>query len=138
MSYRNHVRILAALVAAAFVVSACGGSPSTASTSKVKKIAFFGFSAANSFAQATWAGVQESANKAGVEAKFFDPNFDSTKQVAQIQDATASGQYQAFVVQANDGNAVVPPIQDAIKAGIKVVGNSRPSARGTTPSSRRY
>jgi ribose transport system substrate-binding protein len=61
-----------------------------------------------------------------VEAKFFDPNFDSTKQVAQIQDATASGQYQAYVVQANDGNAVVPPIQDAIKAGIKVVGEFTP------------
>lgn len=126
MSHRSFVRFLAALVAAAFVVSACGGSPSTSSTNKVKKIAFFGFSAANSFAQATWAGVQESANKAGVEAKFFDPNFDSTKQVAQIQDATASGQYQAYVVQANDGNAVVPPIQDAIKAGIKVVGEFTP------------
>jgi len=127
MSHRSLVRFLAALVAAAFVISACGSSPSTStSTTKVKKIAFFGFSAANSFAQATWAGVQESASKAGVEAKFFDPNFDSTKQVAQIQDATASGQYQAYVVQANDGNAVVPPIQDAIKAGIKVVGEFTP------------
>ena len=127
MSHRSFVRFLAALAAAAFVVSACGGStPSSTSTNKVKKIAFFGFAAANSFAQATWAGVQESATKAGVEAKFFDPNFDSTKQVAQIQDATASGQYQAYVVQANDGNAVVPPIQEAIKAGIKVVGEFTP------------
>lgn len=127
MSHRSFVRFVAALAAAAFVVSACGGSTSSnTSTNKVKKIAFFGFAAANSFAQATWAGVQESASRAGVEAKFFDPNFDSTKQVAQIQDATASGQYQAYVVQANDGNAVVPPIKDAIAAGIKVVGEFTP------------
>jgi len=126
MSHRSFVRMLAVAAATAFVVSACGSSPATTSTSKVKKLAFFGFAAANSFAQATWAGVQESAQKAGVEAKFFDPNFDSTKQVAQIQDATASGQYQAFVVQSNDGNAVVPPIKDAIKAGITVVGEFTP------------
>ena len=118
--------MLAVAAAAAFVISACGSSPATTSTNKVKKLAFFGFAAANSFAQATWAGVQESAQKAGVEAKFFDPNFDSTKQVAQIQNATASGQYQAYVVQSNDGNAVVPPITDAIKAGITVVGEFTP------------
>jgi ribose transport system substrate-binding protein len=128
MSHRSSVRLLAVAAAVAFVLSACGSSssPSTTSTNKVKNIAFFGFAAANSFAQATWAGVQDSALKAGVQAKFFDPNFDSTKQVAQIQDATASGLYQAYVVQADDGNAVVPPIQDAIKAGIKVVGEFTP------------
>jgi len=126
MSHRGFVRLLAVAAVAAFVISACGSSPATTSTSKVKKLAFFGFAAANSFAQATWAGVQESAKKAGVEAKFFDPNFDSTKQVAQIQDAVASGQYQAFVVQSNDGNAVVPPIKDALKAGITVVGEFTP------------
>ena len=128
MSHRSLVRLLAVAAAVTFIVSACGSSPSTSTSSsnKVKNIAFFGFAAANSFAQATWAGVQETAAKAGVQAKFFDPNFDSTKQVAQIQDATASGQYQAYVVQSNDGNAVVPPIQDAIKAGIKVVGEFTP------------
>jgi ribose transport system substrate-binding protein len=126
MRHRGFVRLLAVGAAAAFVISACGSSPATTSSNKVKKLAFFGFAAANSFAQATWAGVQESAQKAGVEAKFFDPNFDSTKQVAQIQDAIATGQYQAFVVQSNDGNAVVPPIKDAIKAGITVVGEFTP------------
>lgn len=118
---------LATLVALALVLAACGSSGSSAGgSSKVKRIAFFGFASANSFAQATWAGVQDSAKKHGVQARFFDPNFDSQKQVAQIQNATASGQYEAFVVQANDGNAVVPPIKDAIKAGIKVVGEFTP------------
>src|SRR3989442_13980184 len=118
MSHRSFVRMLAVAAAAAFVISACGSSPATTSTNKVKKLAFFGFAAANSFAQATWAGGQESAQKAGVEAKFFDPNFDSTKQVAQIQNATASCQYQADVVESNAGTEVVRPISDAITAGI--------------------
>ena len=92
----------------------------------VQRIAFFGFAAANSFAQATWAGVQEVAKREGVEARFFDPNFDAQKQVSQIQDAIASGQYQAFIVQANDGNAVVPAVREAIDEGITVVGEFTP------------
>lgn len=98
----------------------------TTAAKKVDNIAFFGFAGANSFAQATWAGIQEQADKDGVKAKFFDPNFDPAKQVSQMQNAIASGQYQAFVVQANDGNAVVPVIREAIKAGISVVAEFTP------------
>jgi ribose transport system substrate-binding protein len=103
-----------------------GSSASEGSKTKVKKVAFFGFASANSFAQATYAGVKEEAAKNNVEVKFFDPNFDSAKQVSQIQNAITSGEYQAFVVQANDGNAVVPPIREAIDEGITVVGEFTP------------
>jgi ribose transport system substrate-binding protein len=121
-------------IAAALVLSfaACGSdddggdSAAEGGGTKVEKIAFFGFASANSFAQATFAGVKEEAAKRGVEAKFFDPNFDSAKQVSQIQNAITSGEYQAFVVQANDGNAVVPPIREAIEEGITVVGEFTP------------
>jgi ribose transport system substrate-binding protein len=125
-----------AVAVAAFGAAACGssndgGSSSGSSTGssgskEVKKIAFFGFASANSFAQATWAGVQDAAKKEGVQTKFFDPNFDAAKQVSQMQNAIASGEYQAFVVQANDGNAVVPVIKEAINAGIKVVAEFTP------------
>ena len=74
----------------------------------VKAVAFFGFAAANSFAQATWAGVKQERPGRASKAKFFDPNFNAQTQVSQIQDAITSGEYQAFVVQANDGNAVIP------------------------------
>jgi ribose transport system substrate-binding protein len=122
------------IAVAAFGLAACGssddggstGSSSSSGGKDVKRIAFFGFASANSFAQATWAGVQDAAKKEGVQAKFFDPNFDAAKQVSQIQNAIASGQYQAFVVQANDGNAVVPVIKEAIQAGIKVVAEFTP------------
>jgi ribose transport system substrate-binding protein len=125
---------IALAVAAAGGVAACGssnsgsggGSPSSGSGKTVKKIAFFGFASANSFAQATFAGIKEQAAKEGVQVKFFDPNFDSAKQVSQIQNAITSGEYQAFIVQSNDGNAVVPPIKEALADGIKVVAEFTP------------
>ena len=61
-----------------------------------------------------------------MKAKFFDPNFNAQTQVSQIQDAITSGDYQAFVVQANDGNAVIPAIQQAIKEDIAVVAEFTP------------
>jgi ribose transport system substrate-binding protein len=116
-----------ALVAVAVTVAASAQpTKTTTSQGKVKSIAFFGFAAANSFAQATWAGVQESAKKNGVSAKFFDPNFNAQTQVSQIQDAITTGKYQAFVIQANDGNSVIPVIKQALKAHIAVVAEFTP------------
>jgi ribose transport system substrate-binding protein len=103
---------------------AAGGGEQAAQ--EVKKIAFFGFAGANSFAQATLAGIKEQAAKEGVEVEFFDPNFEAATQVSQIQNAITTGEFQAFIVQANDGNAVVPPIREAIQEGITVVGEFTP------------
>ncbi len=105
------------------------GSPAAAldcDTVEPVNVAFFGFAAANGFAQATWSGVQEASEALCAEARFFDPNFDAATQVAQIQDAITAGDYKAFVVQANDGNAVVPPVREAIEEGIAVVGEFTP------------
>jgi ribose transport system substrate-binding protein len=116
-----------AVVAAVAVTAAVGaGAQPAAKRGNVKAIAFFGFAAANSFAQATWAGVKQTAAKNHVTAKFFDPNFNAQTQVSQIQDAITSGRYQAFIVQANDGNAVIPAIKQAIAAKIAVVAEFTP------------
>jgi ribose transport system substrate-binding protein len=126
---RSGARVAVALVAIALlaVCSTVGASAKPAKQqANVKAVAFFGFAAANSFAQATWAGVKKAAKEKGVTAKFFDPNFNAQTQVSQIQDATTSGQYQAFVIQANDGNAVIPAIQQAVKKGIAVVAEFTP------------
>ena len=84
-------------------------------------IAFFGFARANSFASATWAGIEGYAKSHNATAEFFDPNFDAQKQASQIQDAVTSGRYQVFIVQANDGTAVLPAVEQAVAAGITVV-----------------
>jgi ribose transport system substrate-binding protein len=124
---------LAVAAVAAVAVAVVSGVSAGAKTSapqaeqaNVKAIAFFGFAAANSFAQATWAGVKQTAKRNNVSAKFFDPNFNAQTQVSQIQDAITTGRYQAFVIQANDGNAVIPAIKQALKAGIAVVAEFTP------------
>jgi len=126
----------AAAVVMAMALGACGSDDEEAAApaggggeqaaQEVKKIAFFGFAGANSFAQATLAGIKEQAAKEGVEVEFFDPNFDAATQVSQIQNAITTGEFQAFIVQANDGNAVVPPVREAIEEGIAVVGEFTP------------
>ncbi|MER7498995.1 sugar ABC transporter substrate-binding protein [Nonomuraea pusilla] len=91
-----------------------------------KRIAFFGFARANAFASATWAGIEEYAKAHDAEAEFFDPNFDAQTQVQQIQDAVTSKRFDVFVVQANDGAAVVPAVRQAVAAGITVVAEFTP------------
>lgn len=61
----SRVTLAVAAVAATAVVATTGAGAKPAAPAagqaKVKAVAFFGFSAANSFAQATWAGVQATA-----------------------------------------------------------------------------
>ncbi|MGH3320046.1 MAG: sugar ABC transporter substrate-binding protein [Streptosporangiaceae bacterium] len=112
----------------ALLVAACGGGGGGSSSSgggggsnKQLGVAFFGFAAANSFAQATWAGVQKAAKEMNASAQFFDGDFSGTTQVKQMKDALVSGKYDVWVVQANSGSAVVPQVQEAISKGISVV-----------------
>jgi ribose transport system substrate-binding protein len=137
-SLRRFACVAATVLTVAGVAAGCGSSSSTSSTAassggsssgshkKVTGVAFFGFAAANSFAQATWSGVQRVTKPAGINAKFFDPDFKAQTQVSQIEDAITTGGYQVFVVQANDGLAVVPAIERAIKKGITVVAEFTP------------
>jgi ribose transport system substrate-binding protein len=64
--------VAVAAVAALAVAAAVGAGAATSHTAKqqgkVKAVAFFGFAAANSFAQATWAGVKATAKKNHVQA----------------------------------------------------------------------
>lgn len=84
------------------------------------KIAFFGYAAANAYTQAALTGVKKVASAAGGTVHFFDSETSSTTQVAQMEDAVASGKYNAFVVYADDGAAVVPAVKEALAHKIKV------------------
>ncbi|WP_250030807.1 sugar ABC transporter substrate-binding protein [Paractinoplanes maris] len=123
-------RLLAVGLTAAVALTACsnpnkddaaGGAATAAPADKKLSIGFFGFAKANSFAQATWAGVQEYANANNAEATFLDSNFDGPTQVNQLQDAVTSKRYDVVIVQANDGTAMVNPVKQAVAAGITVV-----------------
>lgn len=129
---RQRALLGGALIAAVgMVASACGSSPAATNASgggshKKIDVAFFGFASANSFAQATWAGVQKATKQYHGQAHFFDGNFSATTQVQQMKDALVSQQYNVWVVQANDGASVVPEVQQAVKAGITVVAEFTP------------
>ncbi|WP_131738522.1 sugar ABC transporter substrate-binding protein [Actinomadura roseirufa] len=98
-----------------------------AGTAGKARIAFFGFAKANSFSAATFAGVEEYAKAHNAAAEFLDANLDPQAQVRQLQDAVTSKRFQVFVVQANDGAAVVAPLRAAVRAGIKVVVDFTPA-----------
>jgi ribose transport system substrate-binding protein len=121
--------VVAAATALTLAAAACS-KPSTdtaaankpaAGANEKLSIGFFGFAKANSFAQATWAGVQDYASAHNATATFLDSNFDGPTQVNQLQDAVTSKRYNVVIVQANDGTAIVPAVKQAIAAGITVV-----------------
>ena len=109
------------------VASAIASSPAASSAaasvdeSKKLSIGFFGFAKANSFAQATWAGIQAYAGAHNATAEFLDSNFDGPTQVNQLQDAVTSKRFDVAIVQANDGTAIAAPVKQALAAGITVV-----------------
>jgi ribose transport system substrate-binding protein len=119
------VAVVAALGVGALGAAASSSAKETSSASAAAKktpaVAFFGFATDNSFAQATWKGVQKEVKAYHGKATFLNGDFSSTTQVQQLQTEIASGKYNIFVVQANDGSAVVPEIKKAIAKGIVVV-----------------
>jgi ribose transport system substrate-binding protein len=121
----------AVAIAAIGLLAACTSPGSSAPATKASKstkvkIAFFGYAAANAYTQAALAGVNKVASQYGASVHFYDPDESSTTQVAQVEDAAASGQYNAMVVYSVDGNAVVPAVRTALSDGIKVVADFVP------------
>jgi ribose transport system substrate-binding protein len=137
MNIRATTKALALGAAAAVLVTACsapkgapaagaaGGSKPAAQNKKLK-IGFFGFSKANSFAMATFAGITEYASAHNATAEFIDPNFDAQLQVQQVEDAVTAKRFDVLIVQANDGNAIAPAVRTAVNAGITVVADFTP------------
>lgn len=101
-------------------------TPATGGTSDPIRVAYFSFAADNTYSQAIFAGIEEALAESGGTADLIDGGFDATVQINAMQDALASGGYDAWVVSANDGNGVAPVVEDAIAQGIKVVATFTP------------
>lgn len=80
----------------------------------------------NSYLEGDFAGARKVAEKENATLTVIDPNFDATKQIGQIQDAVASKQFDAIIITALNQVGVVPPVKEAIAAGIPVVGGFSP------------
>jgi ribose transport system substrate-binding protein len=102
-----------------------------ASDTKPVRIAWFG-TRANAFLAAELKALQSEAEKLGAEVTVFDSGVDPNKQFSQIQDAITSGKFDGFIVIPWNGAALVPVIEEALAAGIKVVGAN--AALGPDPN----
>lgn len=89
-------------------------------------IAFFGYSSANAYTEAAYAGVLSVAHKYGATVHFYSPDMSATTQLAQVEDAATSGKFNGMVVYSVSGDTVVPGVKEAIADHIKVVADFVP------------
>src|SRR5580765_4776308 len=114
---------LAVGLAATLAVTAL--SASAASPKKVR-IAYFA-PLANTYVQGELRGIAGVMKKEkNVELVKFDTGFDATKQFNSVQDAITQKKFDGFIVLPLDSVGLVPAVQQAIKAGIKVVNADTP------------
>jgi ribose transport system substrate-binding protein len=122
---RRHFAVPGVVLTTVALLAGCATSePEPASDSdggESLSIGFFGFAAANSFAQGVYDGVEAAADEMGATSEFVDSNFDGQLQSQQVTDAVTSGQYDIIIIQANDNLIVQRPLEEAVAAGITVV-----------------
>lgn len=135
MGSRVELRAVAAIAAAiALAAAGCGsgssGSSSSASSgssdggANAKKhvnIAMFVVATANTHQQGAIRGAKAAVAEAGnASIHVFGANFVPKTQVNQVQDAIASGQYDALLIDSVDGTVMIPAIRQALAKGIRV------------------
>jgi ribose transport system substrate-binding protein len=135
-------RLAGLLGVASLVLAACsGGTASTAPSSavtvapvttapsqaatpsaaaKTLEIAYLSFAVANSYDAPMLAAAQAAAAAGNAKLTVFDANLDPAAQTKQLQDATASGKYDAIITQPLYGAGMVEDVKKAIAAGIAV------------------
>jgi ribose transport system substrate-binding protein len=144
---RAYLLVLAMVIVGGVVLAACGSSSSSSSGSSASNeaseteanaetassegsgesgepvnIAMFLVATANTHQQAALKGAEKAAEEDGnASIKPYNGNFDPATQSNQIEDATASGQYNAFLVDSVDGTQTVPAITKALGEGVTVV-----------------
>jgi ribose transport system substrate-binding protein len=84
------------------------------------EIAFFA-PLANTYVAATIIGIESVTGPAGANVTKFDTGFDATLEFSQIQDAVAQEKFDAMIIIPLDPVSLVPAVEEAIAAGIKVV-----------------
>jgi len=132
--------LLTGLVILSLLLSACGqvtavpAEPTTplkptavpTTPPKTLKFGLFVPVSGNTYEEARLKGAQEAAAKLNAEVVNFSGEYDPLEQINQIQDAIASKTFDALLIHPIDSNAVVPVVQDALKAGIVVINADSP------------
>jgi len=87
---------------------------------KTLEIAYLSFAVANSYDAPMLAAAKAAAAAGNANLTVFDANLDPAAQVKQLQDAVASGKYDAIITQPLYGAGMVEDVKKAIAAGIAV------------------
>ena len=99
-----------------------GAAPSSSAAAKTLEIAYLSFAVANSYDAPMLAAAQAAAAAGNAGLTVFDGALTPPTQIKQLQDATASGKYDAIITQPVFGAGLVEDVKKAIAAGI-FVGN---------------
>jgi ribose transport system substrate-binding protein len=135
-SFSRSIVPAAGFIAAALALAACSNSRGSSSSSssassaatssssasgKTYNVAYMSYAVANDYDKGMLANAQAVAAKNGIKITVFDAANSSNTQYSQLQTAISSGKYQGIITQPIVGTALVPLVQQAIAAGIKVV-----------------
>jgi ribose transport system substrate-binding protein len=131
VSWRRSAAAATVLVTIAAAV-AIGGASGARSSTQSPKIAYLSFAVANSYDAPMLSAAKSVAKSGGASVTVFDAANDPKKQLSELQTVIASKQYDGIIVQPIFGPQLIPTIQQAIKAGIKVVNIDQ--ILGTNPS----
>jgi ribose transport system substrate-binding protein len=135
---------LVVLTSLAALTSACGAVSDSTGDGKAKeakadptaevKIAAFIAATNNTYFQAELDGIEKAADaaKGNVTVTAFDGKFDGSVQTRQMEDALATGKYNAFLILPNDGAQAVAPVKKALADGIQVVAAYSPIGTDAT------
>lgn len=86
------------------------------------KVAYFGFGRGFGYTNAQYEGAEQTAEKLGIEVKYFDPGAEPTKQVEEMDQVIASGEYNAAIISPVEGNAICDLATKKMpEAGIAVI-----------------
>jgi ribose transport system substrate-binding protein len=102
------------------VASEAAATTAPSETPKTLEIAYLSFAVANSYDAPMLAAAQAAAAAGNAKLTVFDANLDPAAQVKQLQDATASGKFDAIITQPLFGAGMVEDVKKAIAAGIAV------------------
>jgi ribose transport system substrate-binding protein len=103
-----------------------------AAAMKGKKIGYFGFGKDNPWSQYMYKAIEAEAALYGVETTFVGPpSFNAQVEYQEISDASVSKTYDGLIVVPIDGPTEAPAVEQAVAAGIKVVGVGYPVGGAT-------
>jgi ribose transport system substrate-binding protein len=97
------------------------GASADAGSGTVKeglRLAFFSVGGNNTYLKAGIKGAQEAAAEYGAEIQVFNGEFDGAKQLNQVMGAIASGDFDGFVLEANNPQQLCTAAQATLDAGI--------------------